>query len=91
MRARNWTSNLRSRSKTCPDDHKTIESAERKECYYPSGEEGSSEVLASVGLPPVTAEQTTLYRSLVMRAQFLAQGGADPSCEKSDEKGGSTE
>ena len=79
MRTRNWTSNLRSRSKTCPDDHKTIESAERKECYYPSGEEESSEVLASVGLPPVTAEQTTLYRSLVMRAQFLAQGGADLS------------
>ena len=39
----------------------------------------SSEVLASVGLPPVTAEQTTLYRSLVMRAQFLAQDRADLS------------
>ena len=43
----------------------------------PSEKKKSSEVLASVGLPPVTAEQTTLYRSLVMRAQFLAQDRAD--------------
>lgn len=40
-------------------------------------EKKSSEVLASVGLPPITAQQTTLFRSLVMRAQFLSQDRAD--------------
>ena len=50
-----------------------------KSVTTPAEKKKSSEVLASVGLPPVTAEQTTLYRSLVMRAQFLAQGGADLS------------
>ena len=39
----------------------------------PAGKKKRSEVLASVGIPPVTAEQTTLYRSLVVGAQFLAQ------------------
>ena len=48
-----------------------------KSVVTPSEKKKSSEVLASVGLPPVTAEQTTLYRSLVMRAQFLAQDRAD--------------
>ena len=50
-----------------------------KSATTPAEKKKSSEVLASVGLPPVTAEQTTLYRSLVMRAQFLAQDGADLS------------
>ena len=42
----------------------------------PAEKKKSSEVLASVGFPLVMAEQTTLYRSLVMRAQFLAQDRA---------------
>ena len=50
-----------------------------KSATTPAEKKKSSEVLASVGLPPVTAEQTMLYRSLVMRAQFLAQDGADLS------------
>ena len=39
-----------------------------KSVTTPAEKKKSSEVLASVGLPPVTAEQTTLYRSLAMRA-----------------------
>ena len=50
-----------------------------KSVATPSEKKKASDVLASVGLPPVTAEQTTLYRSLVMRAQFLAQDRADLS------------
>ena len=50
-----------------------------KSVTTPAEKKKSSEVLASVGLPPVTAEQTTLYRSLAMRAQFLAQDRADLS------------
>ena len=38
----------------------------------PAEKKKSCEVLASIGIPPVTARQTTLYRSLVVRAQFLA-------------------
>ena len=50
----------------------------------PAGKKKRSEVLASVGIPPVTAEQTTLYRSLVVGAQFLAQESRPEwSCEKS--------
>ena len=47
-----------------------------KSVTTPAEKKKNSEVLASVGLPPVTAEQTTLYRSLVMRAQFLPQDRA---------------
>ena len=52
----------------------------------------ASDVLASVGLPPVTAEQTTLYRSLVMRAQFLSarQSWSERNSEISYEKDEST-
>ena len=50
----------------------------------PAEKKRSGDALASVGLPPVTAEQTTLFRSLVMRAQFLAQDRADlNACVKS--------
>ena len=50
-----------------------------KSVATPSEKKKASDVLASVGLPPVTADQTTLYRSLGMRAQFLAQDRADLS------------
>lgn len=44
----------------------------------PAEKKTSIEVLASVGLPPLTAEQTILARSLVMlRAQMLARDRAD--------------
>lgn len=43
----------------------------------PSEKKKLSDVLAAVGLPPLSPEHTTLYRSLVMRAQFLAQDRAD--------------
>ena len=36
-----------------------------------------SDVVAASGLPPMNAERTTLFRSLVMRAQFLGQDRAD--------------
>ena len=36
-----------------------------------------SDVVATSGLPPMNAERTTLFRSLVMRAQFLGQDRAD--------------
>ena len=55
-----------------------------KSVSTPAEKERSGDVLASVGLPPVTAEQTTLFRSLAMRAQFLAQDRADLNeCVKS--------
>ena len=43
----------------------------------PNEKKKLADVLASNGLPPVSKERATFYRSLVMRAQFLAQDRAD--------------
>ena len=40
-------------------------------------EEAIADVISASGLPQLDTERTTLYRSLVMRAQFLAQDRAD--------------
>ena len=50
-----------------------------KSVSTPAEKKKASDVLASAGLPTVTAERTTPLRSLVMRAQFLAQDRADLS------------
>ena len=50
-----------------------------KSVSTPAEKKKARDVLASAGLPTVTAERTTLFRSLVMRAQFLAQDRADLS------------
>ena len=43
----------------------------------PSEKKKLSDVVATSGLPPMNPERTTLFRSLVMRAQFLGQDRAD--------------
>ena len=93
MRTRNWTSNLRSRSKTCWDDHKTIESAERKECYYPSGEE---EKFWSAGIGWTSTGDGRADHALQEFGNespipSARRSRPEWSCEKSDEKGESTE
>ena len=52
-----------------------LESA--KAVATPNEKKKLTDVLAANGLPPVNRERATFYRSLVMRAQFLAQDRAD--------------
>ena len=47
----------------------------------PSEKKRLADVVSASGLPPLDPERASFYRSLVMRAQFLAQDRADVSSE----------
>ena len=83
----------RSRSKTCWDDHKTIESAERKECYHTSGEE---EKFWSAGIGWTSAGDGRADHALQEFGNespipTSRQSRPEWSCGKSDEKDQSAE
>ena len=75
-----WTSVFRNEETDCQMlVHGQMNLDKSKTLATPSEKKRLADVLSASGLPPPDPERASFYRSLVMRAQFLAQDRADLS------------